>query len=93
MIRDATAADSRARARNGSGREIAAPLSLLLFTSARGSPLTLSLCDDMAYIFEGKTSDSPLVAYRGQPLLLPLGHNNNRCAGEVRRSPIMDPSD
>lgn len=42
------------------------------------SPLTLSLCDDMAYIFEGKTSDSPLVAYRGQPLLLPLGHNNNR---------------
>ena len=36
MIRDATAADSRARARNGSGREIAAPLSLLLFTSAHG---------------------------------------------------------
>lgn len=36
MIRDATAADSRARARNGSGREIAAPLSLLLSTSAHG---------------------------------------------------------
>ncbi|MED6253588.1 hypothetical protein ATANTOWER_010228 [Ataeniobius toweri] len=35
MIRAATAADSRARARNGSGRELAAPLSLFLYFRPR----------------------------------------------------------
>lgn len=101
MIRDATAADSRARARNGSGREIAAPLLLLFSTSARGRWVNQRTGREfyflnVAFLFRVSVSSAfPFAVWRygaqfwrenvwqssgtlpGQPLRLPLGHNNN----------------